>query len=312
VPVLANNRDVRAIYMASLGVEVSSSFLRAVVVSAGGAVSDPIAEARFDGSDPLDRIVAFVRFAVDRLGAADSVGIALPGLINRKTGGVAYSANLPETSSLNIAESVSSALGVPVVLENDANSAAVAEYTVGAGKRSSSMFYATIGDGVGGAFILNGVLWEGFGGFAGEFGYVAIDSEGTRLEEVASTANIVRRTRSRFNRDSTSSLGKLPEERIGMAEILKAVEEGDEFARLMLERTGAYVGTAIANVINLLNVETIVVGGEITGAKEVVLEGIANRAKELSFARAFEQTKILSGTVGENAAAIGAALIARK
>jgi glucokinase len=128
---------------------------------------------------------------------------------------------------------------------------------------------------------------------------------------MASTANIVRRTRSRFNRDSTSSLGKLPEERIGIADIVRAADEGDEFARLMLERTGTYVGTAIANVINLLNLETIVVGGEITGAKDIVVEAITNRAKELSFARAFAQTTILAGTAGDNAAAIGAALIAR-
>ena len=105
--------------------------------------------------------------------------------------------------------------------------------------------------------------------------------------------------------------GELNEERIGIADIVKAADEGDEFARLMLERTGTYVGTAIANVINLLNLETIVVGGEITGAKDVVIEAITNRAKELSFARAFAQTTILAGTVGDGAPAIGAALIAR-
>jgi len=295
----------------TLGVEVSSSFLRAVTVSADVYVSPPIVEPRFDGSDPLERIVTFTRSALERFGPVDGIGVAIPGLISRQNGGVAYSANIPEASSLNLAEAIGSAAGVPVNLENDANSAALAEYTLGAGKGSSSMFYATIGDGVGGAFILDGKLWHGACGYAGEFGYIAIDSEGTRLEEVASTANIVRRTRSRFNRDSTSSLGKLPEERIGIAEIIKAVEDGDEFARLMLERTGRYVGTAIANVINLLNVETIVIGGEITRAKDVVVEGIENRARELSFARAFEKTKILAGTVGEDAAAIGAALIAQ-
>lgn len=295
----------------TLGVEVSANFLRAITVDANGTVSEPIVEARFDGSDPLDRIVAFVRAALEKLGPVDAVGVAIPGLINRQNGGVAYSVNMPETSSLNIAEAVGSVAGVPVILENDANAAAVAEFNLGAGKGSRSMFYATIGDGVGGAFLLDGKLWEGAGGYAGEFGYIAIDSEGTRLEEMASTANIVRRTRNRFNRDSTSSLGKLPEERIGIAEIVKASEEGDEFARLMLERTGTYVGTAIANVINLLNLETIVVGGEITGAKDVVIEAITHRAKELSFARAFAQTQILAATVGDDAAAIGAALIAR-
>jgi glucokinase len=295
----------------TLGVEVSTNFLRAISVTADGTLSEAIVEPRFDGSDPLDRIVAFVRTTLEKLGPVDAVGIAIPGLINRQNGGVAYSVNIPETASLNIAEAVGRVAEVPVVLENDANAAAVAEFTLGAGKGSGSMFYATIGDGVGGAFVLDGKLWEGAGGYAGEFGYIAIDSEGTRLEDMASTANIVRRTRNRFNRDSTSSLGKLPEERIGIAEIVKAAEEGDEFARLMLERTGGYVGTAIANVINLLNLETIVVGGEITGAKDVVIEAITNRAKELSFARAFAQTRILAATVGEDAAAIGAALIAR-
>ncbi len=295
----------------TLGIEVSANSLRAIAVSSDDFVSEAVVEPRFDGSDPLDRIVAFVRSSLETFGPVEAVGVAIPGLINRQNGGVAYSVNIPETSSLNIAEAIGGASQVRVMLENDANAAALAEFTFGAGKGSGSMFYATIGAGVGGAFILDGKLWEGAGGYAGEFGYIAIDSEGTRLEEVASTANIVRRTRSRFNRDATSSLGKMPEEKIGIAEIVKAADEGDEFARLMLERTGTYVGTAIANVINLLNLETIVVGGEIVGARDVVIEAITTRAKELSFARAFAQTHILAATVGDDAAAIGAALIAR-
>lgn len=295
----------------ALGIDVSADLLRAVAVAEDRSASEAIIESRFDGSDPLDRIVAFVRSAIEKLGPVAAVGVSIPGLINKQNGGVAYSANIPETASLNIAEAVGSAAGMPVLLENDANAAAYAEYQFGAGKDASSMFYATIGDGVGGAFILDGKLWHGAAGYAGEFGYIAIDSEGTRLEEVASTSNIVRRTRSRFNRDSTSSLGKLSEERIGIRDIIKAVDEGDEFARLMLERTGTYVGTAIANVINLLNIEVIVVGGEITEAEHVVIDAIKARARELSFSRAFEKTKIVSGTVGDNASAIGAALLAR-
>lgn len=294
----------------ALGIDISADMLRALVVSVDGPVSEVIDEPRFDGSEPLDRIVGFVRSSVERLGPVSAIGVSIPGLINKLNGGVAYSANIPETSSLNLSEAIGSVAGVPVSLENDANAAAYAEFRFGAGKGASSMFYATIGDGVGGAFILDGKLWHGAAGYAGEFGYIAIDSDGTRLEEVASTANIVRRTRSRFNRDSTSSLGKLPEERIGIREIIKAVDEGDEFARLMLERTGTYVGTAIANVINLLNIETIVVGGDITQAEHVVIDAIKAKAEELSFSRSFEKTRIVSAAVGENAAAVGAALLA--
>lgn len=294
-----------------LGIDVASENLTAVVVDAAYTVSEIVREKRYDGSEPLDRIVAFTNAAREKLGPVDAIGIAVPGLINRENGGVAFSVNIPEHSSLNIAEAVVEATGQTVSLENDANAAALAEFVLGAGKGTSSMFYATIGEGVGGAFILDGRLWHGAAGYAGEFGYIAIDSEGTRLEDVASSANIVRRTRNRFNRDSTSSLGKLPEEKIGIAEIVKAARDGDEFAHLMLERTGSYVGTAVANVINLLNIETIVVGGEVTHAKDIVVEAIITRAKELSFSRSFEKTRIVSAELGDEAPAIGAALIAR-
>lgn len=293
-----------------LGIELSSASIIALSVARGGSVNSQFKAERFTGEDPPVRIANFVAEAKERLGSSGPVGIAVPGLIDRSSGHIEFSANIPEHTSLNIKEAVRAVTGMDPVIENDANAAAYAEFILGAGRGSTSMFYATIGDGVGGAFILDGKLWHGATGYAGEFGYVAIDPEGLRLQDMASTANIVRRTRERFNRDSTSSLGKLPEEKIGIAEIVAAAEEGDEFARLMLERTGSYVGTAIANVINLLNVECIVIGGEITKAGDIVIDAISARARELAFSRAFDKTIIRSGELGENAAAIGAALIA--
>ncbi|MEP6787885.1 MAG: ROK family protein, partial [Acidobacteriota bacterium] len=204
------------------------------------------------------------------------------------------------------------ATGVEVYLENDANAAAFGEYRLGAGRGSRNMFYATLGEGVGGAFIFDGEVWRGASGFAGEFGYVPINSEGTRLEEVASAANIIRRTRSRFKQDSTSSLNSLTEEAITLKEIIAAAEEEDDFAQMMLVRTGLYVGSAIASVINLLNVEKIVVGGAIMQAKRVVLDAIVERARELSFSPSFDSTSIVEGELGDNAAAAGAALMSRK
>jgi len=130
-----------------------------------------------------------------------------------------------------------------------------------------------------------------------------------RLEEVASAANIVRRTRSRFHQDSTASLSKLSEEEINMDEIVAAADRDDDFAQMMLERTGMYVGTAVASVINLLNIEKVVVGGEIMQAKHLVLHALVERARELSFAPSFDSTSIVEGELGANAAAIGAAFI---
>src|SRR5688572_5106687 len=101
-----------------LGVDVSGSYLTAVAVGPDGAASNAFKEPRFDGSDPLERIVKFINTARENLGPVSSVGIAIPGLINIENGGVAYSVNIPEHSSLNIAEAARLATGLPVILEN--------------------------------------------------------------------------------------------------------------------------------------------------------------------------------------------------
>jgi predicted NBD/HSP70 family sugar kinase len=92
-------------------------------------------------------------------------------------------------------------------------------------------------------------------------------------------------------------------------DVVNAANGGDDFSRMMLERTGGYVGTAIANVINLLNIGKIVVGGVVMETRDVVIDAIRRAARELSFRPSFETTEIVAGTLGENAAPIGVALL---
>lgn len=290
------------------GLEISPNRMIAVGLDRGNRIVDKFETARAGRAEASELLAEFAAEVVRRFGVS-RVGVAVPGLVSRETGSVAFSASMPENIAVDFAASIRSA-GVEAFVENDANAAAYAEFVAGAGRGSRNMFYATIGEGVGGAFILDGKIWRGSAGYAGEFGYVAINSDGMRLEDVASSANIVRRTRSRFNRDSTSSLGRLSEEQIGLHEIVAAAEDGDDFAKLMLERTGMYIGTAIASVINLMNIERIVVGGEIMHARHFVIDAIVNRARELSFTPSFEKTQIVAGELDDTAAAIGAALLA--
>ena len=295
-----------------VGIEASVSSFRAVSIDGAGSVTATETSAFDASAGALPQLSAFISALKEKFGAFERVGIAVPGLIRRESGRVAYSAHIPEHSAIDIANEIESGTGLKAYVENDANAAAYGELKLGAGRGSSNLFYATLGVGVGGALILNNQIWRGVSGFAGEFGYVAINSDGMRLEDVASAANIVRRTRTRFNRDSTSSLNKLDEEQISIYNIVEAAENGDDFASLMLERTGSYVGTAIATVINLLNIEKIVIGGEIMHAGHLVLDAVIRRARELSFAPSFEHADIAAGELGENAAAIGAALIANE
>ncbi len=292
-----------------VGVEICTSALRAVSIDQDGKL---VARCTLPFDAPgqtLSQLTDLIGGLRKALGDFDHIGIAAPGLIDREAGRVTFSAHFPEHSNVDLVKAIHEATGLSASLENDANAAAYGEFVLGAARGSQNFFYVTLGEGIGGAFILNGKLWRGTSGFAGEFGYVPINSEGMRLEEVASTSNIVRRTRSRFNRDSTSSLNKLAEEEITLKAIIDAARAEDDFAQMMLKRTGIYVGTAIATVINLLNLERIVVGGEIMEAEHLVLDAIIERARELSFAPSFEAASIVEGDLGEDAAAIGAAIL---
>lgn len=295
----------------AVGVEVTTSAFRSVCLDSGGNVIDSYSAVMIRGDDTAPQLVAFIRELLARYGDFDRIGITIPGLVNRSTRRIAYSAAFPEHQEVNLLEELENATGLKILIENDANAAAYGEYLLGAGRGSRSMFYVTLGAGVGGAFVFDGKIWHGTNGFAGEFGYLAIDEEGTRLEDVASGTNIIRRTRSRFHQDSTSSLGLLPEAEITVADVVREAREGDDFAHLMLERTGRYVGTAVAGVINLLNVERIVVGGEVMQAEEVVLHAIVERARQMSFLPSFQATRIVAGELGERAAAAGAALLSK-
>ena len=293
-----------------VGVEISNSIFKAVCLDLDGTVID-VNQISFDRSQlNLPQLADFINQLRNTFGDFNRIGIAVPGLVRQETRRVAFSTSIPEHSEIDLSSEIESATGLKVTIENDANAAAYGEFRFGAGSGSENMFYATLGTGVGGAFIFDGKIWRGASGFAGEFGYIAINSDGMKLEDVASTTNIVRRTRSRFHQDSTSSLSQMAEERITLGDIVREAKNNDDFAQMMLKRTGIYVGTAIAGVVNLLNIEKVVVGGEIMQAEHLVLNAIIERARELSFAPSFEKTQIVEGELGENAAAIGAALLA--
>ena len=293
-----------------IGVEVSKTSFKAVCLDAGGNLIGEYKTVINTGEqETFAQLINFINETKNHFGNFQKIGLAVPGLVHQETKRVAFSTYIPEHEEIDFLSRMELASGLKITVENDANAAAYGEFQLGAGRDSRNLFYATLGTGIGGALIFDGKIWRGASGFAGEFGHTAINSDGMKLEDVASSANIVRRTRNRFHQDSTSSLGKLDEEEIRLQDVVRAAQNDDDFARLMLERTGTYVGTAIASVINLLNIERIVIGGTIMQAEHLVLDAIIKRARELSFAPSFAATRIVGGELGTNAAAVGAALL---
>lgn len=292
-----------------IGIEVSASMLKAVSLDGTGRIAD-VHKALLSSQSAISaQLIDFVNSLKIKFGDFGKIGVAVPGLLNRTTNRISLSTNIPEQSEIDFAGEIKANAGIDVVLENDANSAAYGEYILGAGRGSRNVFYITLGIGVGGALIIDGKIWRGISGFAGEFGHITINSEGTRLEDVASAKNIVRRIKNRVHQDSTSSLRRIDESAITIADIVEAANNGDDFSQMMLERTGNYVGVGVASVINLLNIEKIVIGGEVMEAENLVLDAITHRAQELSFAPGFEVTQIVKGELDGFASAVGVALL---
>jgi glucokinase len=302
-----------------IGIDLSGPVLRAAIVTNDGQI-----EERRELKIEADRIVNQVAQVVSDLRDANSnieaVGIAVPGLVNRQTDRVIASRDLPLTVREDLHSEFIKATGVRVEIENDANAAAYGEYKVGAGRGSRDMFYITIGEGIGGALILEGKLWTGASGFAGEFGHITIDTEGMEcecgntgcLETLASAPSIVRRANDRLYRDGTSSLSKLAINKNFTADdIAHEAKNGDDFSMMMIERTGKYIGTGVASVLNLLNIERVVLGGGVMDAGELILNPIIQEARRRAFQPCFEATKILAATLNDDAASIGVAMLAR-
>lgn len=302
-----------------IGIEFSGSKLRAATVNNDGVIGER-REAQLQAEGLVAQVAQLVSDLRQNEKNIEAVGIAIPGLVNRQTDRVVASRDLPGIVRENIHAELMAATGLRFELENDANAAAYGEFKIGAGRGSRNLFYITIGEGIGGAIILDGKLWTGASGFAGEVGHITIDTEGSEcqcgntgcLETIASAPNIVRRANERLNRDSTSSLSRLAMNKNFTADdMAREAKEGDDFSLMMIERTGKYIGTGVASIINLLNIERIVLGGGVMQAGDLILNPIIQEAKRRAFQPCFEATQIVAAALGADAATIGAAMLAR-
>ena len=301
-----------------IGMHVSGSKLQAALVDTSGNVSDRV-ETAISPENMVEQAAGVARNLIAKSGNVSALGFAIPGLVNRQTDVVMISPDLPSTIREGLHAELIRATGLRVEIENDANAAAYGEFKVGAGRGSRDIFYMMIGNGIGGAIILDGKLWTGSSGFAGEVGHITIDTEGLQcvcgntgcLETLASAPSIVRRARERLHRDSTSSLSRLGLRGDFTADdIAHEANEGDDFALMMIERTGKYIGTGVASVINLLNLERIILGGGVMDAGQLILNPIIQEAKRRAFQPCFEATQIVAGALGRDATTIGAAMLA--
>lgn len=274
-----------------LGVEITGKHLAVVCLDSAASVIDKKLGDRTDENFLSD----FVKSSSATHGPIAGVGIA--------------SSSECDSDTASISADLFKMVGSKPFVENSGRAGAIGEHRAGAGKGTQSLFYIYMGETVETALILNGEVWRGSAGLAGAFGRFVIDSDGRRVDDFATDLSIVRRTRNRFNQDQTSSLISLDESKITADDIIREALKGDEFAVMMLERTGKFVGVALASVIHLLNPETVVVGGQIVRPGTNVVEGVISGAGESVSSEILAGTKIIPADLGEFSAALGVALM---
>jgi glucokinase len=244
------------------------------------------------------------------------VGIGSPGPLDTKTGVVLLTPNLG-WRNFPLRDRVSETVGLPATLDNDANCAVFGEWWRGAAQGTSVAIGLTIGTGIGGGVVLDGQIFHGKSDIAGEFGHMSIDSTGRRckcgnygcLEAYASGTAIASRAVEGIEAGVTTSLpeyvrGDLAA--ITAYNVYEAAHDGDEYAREVIKDTARFLGTGVANLINIFNPEVVVVLGGVTQAGDELFQPLQAEVARRAFRPAVEGVRIVPGALPGRAGVYGA------
>ena len=307
----------------AVGVDVGGTKILAIAVEdSGRRVGKEVRRPTPHGTDALhDAIVGVITEVRASTGELDAVGLGVPGLVDR-SGKLAVGPNLPGIVGVPFRDDLQSRLGLPVAVDNDATCATWAEVRAGAARGASEAFMVTLGTGIGGGLVTGGQLQRGANGFAGEPGHMVVDPNGPLCpcgrrgcwERFASGSGLGRLAREAAESGHGARLVELAggePESVRGEHVTRAAQEGDADALAVFRQFGWWAALGIANLVNLLDPEIVVVGGGLVEAGDVVMGPIRESYGEHVLASEFRpEVKIVPAELGGDAGAIGAALIA--
>ncbi|MDP9235804.1 MAG: ROK family protein [Chloroflexota bacterium] len=273
----------------------------------------------------LARIVEAVHEATKEAGvdtpALLAAGVSAPGPIDTAEGVITDPPNLPGWHNVPLASILRERLGVPAILENDANCGAVGEHNFGAGRGYKDMIFVTISTGIGGGIIIDNHLYAGASGAAGEVGHIGVSVDGPVcgaghvgcLEAFASGTAIAARAREMIAAGGLPQTARLGRESppLSAATVYQAGQQGEAEATAIVTNAGRYLGIGLAGILNAFNPQAIVLGGGLTNMGDTILGPAVETARTRSFPQSFMDARIVIGELEERAAALGALAVAR-
>lgn len=266
----------------SIGVDLGGTNLRIAAVDRDGKLLEKLTLGA-EVSRGRDFVIAEMCKAIETLrekfhgsGQLHGIGIGVPGFIDMAAGMVMESPNLPDWKSFPARDEIEKLLNTTVILENDANSAAMGEKWLGAGRQYEHMAMYTLGTGVGGGLVFNGRLWHGMTGMAGELGHFTVYAEGHPcgcgsrgcLEQYASATAVVRMAREAIARGESVELERLSHDpdQFTARSIYNLAVQGEHATKKVFENVGRALGIGIGAMINALNLPMYVIGGGVSSA----------------------------------------------
>lgn len=318
----------------AIGVDLGGTNLRVAIVDDQGHMVEklvtPVIELR-TSEKVIDRMCEHIQQLMEKYhssGHLHGIGIAIPGIIDLDTGILRESPNLPGWYDYPVREEVEGRLNTKVILENDANAAAMGEFWLGAAREYDSTCMLTLGTGVGGGVIIKGALWHGMTGMAGEPGHTTVEPTGAPcpcgnrgcLEQFAGATAIVRMAKEAAESGEAPAIKKALERDAPFSarSVYEIAMKGDVPAQRIFERSGRALGIALASMINLLNLPIYIIGGGGSGGWDAfspyIFEEVEQRSfiyratmQEMQGGRKRPRTRITRAMLGSDAGIFGAA-----
>jgi len=264
----------------------------------------------------LEAVMAEAGLTRDDLRAA---GVCSPGPIDPVHGVLPEASNLPGWINVPIRQYLADRLGVPVILEHDATAAAYGEFVYGAGRGFRNIIYITVSTGIGGGFVLDGRLYRGASGAAGEIGHITIEAEGPpcfcgkpgHVEGLASGRAIAREAQTVLGRGGSPLMARLAEEdgQLSAATVQRAAEGGDSEAIRILRRAGYYLGIGFAACVDIFNPEVLVIGGGLRHMRDFYLGPAEEEMTRRAWQESLKVVRVLQVELGDYSGAMGVAAL---
>jgi glucokinase len=311
-----------------LAIDLGGTKIMAALISHQGQVVAKEYHPTLAGEGPQS-VINRILSAIDHLlkvsnidlSQLHSISIAAAGAVDVDRGLVTSSPNLPGWHNVPLRDMLNRKYKVKTFLINDASAGALGEHHFGAGRGVSNLIYLTVSTGIGGGIIINGRLYSGPSGSAGEIGHMTIDVNGPRcscgnigcLEVLASGTAIAREAIKRISQGEESSLSQMAGGKIEniTAELVGVVARGgDGLAAEVISKAATYLGVGMVNLVNIFNPEMIIVGGGVAKIGELLLEPARQVVRERAFKLPAEAVCIVPAQLGEDAGVLGAAVFA--